>query len=163
GEELKQSILRHLPEAYRQTLLALDRATGELRDTYLAAATPTILGYSYLAAATGAIPIPFVDLFILPGIQLKMVTELAKLYGQPLSGKRFMELATTLGLGMLSRQAAREVSKFIPFVGVAAGAALAGASTFALGRAFCFYYRAVQEGHVPDPAALKQYFEKELA
>src|SRR5262249_12059504 len=70
GEELKESILRHLPEAYRQTLVALDRATGELRDAYLAAAMPTILGYSYFAAGAGAIPIPFVDLFILPGIQI---------------------------------------------------------------------------------------------
>jgi uncharacterized protein (DUF697 family) len=163
GDELKQSILRHLPELYRQTLVALDRTTHELRDAYIAQAMPIILGFSYLAAAAGAIPIPFIDLFILPGIQVKMVMELAALHGQPLTGKGFAELAATLGLGMMARQAAREVSKFIPVVGAAAGAALAGASTYALGRAFCFYYQAIHEGHVPEPAALKQFFEKELA
>ena len=51
----------------------------------------------------------------------------------------------------------------IPLVGAAAGAALAGASTYALGRAFCYYYQAVHEGHVPDAQALKKYFERELA
>jgi uncharacterized protein (DUF697 family) len=163
GDELKQSILRHLPNTYRQTLVALDHATHELRDAYLTQATPVILGYSYLAGAAGAIPIPFVDLFILPGIQLKMVGEIAKLYGQPMTGKDFTELAATLGMGMLTRQAAREVAKLIPVVGAAAGAMLAGASTYALGKAACFYYQTVHEGHVPDTAALKQFFEKELA
>ncbi len=163
GEVLKEAILERLPSVYRQTLVALDRTTSELRDAVLQQAMPTILGYSYLAAAAGAIPIPFVDLFLLPGIQVQMVRELAKRYGQPMDAERFSELATTLGLGMAARQAVREVAKFIPFVGAAAGAAMAGASTFALGRAFCFYYRAVHEGHVPDPATLKRYFEKELA
>jgi uncharacterized protein (DUF697 family) len=162
GPELRQAILDHLPALYRQTMVTLDEATHELRDAHLAQAMPMILGYSYLAAAAGAIPIPFLDLFILPGIQTKMVMELAKLYGQPLTGKGFLELASTLGMGMVSRQAAREVAKFIPFFGLAAGAALAGASTYALGRAFCYYYRSVHEGHVPEPATLKQFFEKEL-
>ncbi|MCE9531302.1 MAG: DUF697 domain-containing protein [Planctomycetes bacterium] len=163
GDVLKQTILDRLPSAYRQTLLTLDQITGELGDAAIQRAMPTIMGYSTLAGTVGAIPIPFIDLFILPGIQIKMVTELAKLYGQPLTGQRFVEVATTLGLGMIARQAAREVTKLIPFVGAAAGAALAGASTYALGRAFCFYYQHVHEGHVPDPALLKQYFEKELA
>ena len=163
GEVLKQSILGHLPSTYRQTLVALDRDTGELRDAYLRQALPIILGYSYFAAGAGAIPIPFVDLFILPGIQIKMVMELAELHGQPMTGQRFREIATTLGLGMMARQAAREMAKFIPVLGAAAGAALAGASTYALGRAACYYYQAVLEGHVPDPNSLKQYFEKELA
>ena len=163
GEQLKEAILRRLPDLYRQTLLTLDRATGELRDVMLAQAMPIILGYSYLAAGAGAIPIPFIDLFILPGVQIKMVTELAKLHGQPMTGERFRELAATLGMGMMARQAAREVSKFIPIVGAAAGAALAGASTYALGRAFCYYYQRVHEGHVPEPESLKKYFEQELA
>ena len=163
GEELKESILRHLPDLYRQTLVALDRTTGELSDSYIAKAMPIILGYSYLATAAGAIPIPFVDLLLLPAIQIKMVMQIAKLYGQPFTRERFTEMTATLGMSMMARQAAREISKFIPFVGAAAGAAMAGASTYALGRAFCFYYQTVKEGHIPDPSVLKQYFEKELA
>jgi len=163
GEELRQSILQHLHGAYRQTLVTLDQKTHEFRDAQIARAMPIILGYSYLAAGAGAFPVPFIDLLILPGIQLKMVTELATLYGQPPTGKGFMELAATLGLGMVARQAAREIAKFIPIVGAAASAAMAAASTYALGRAFCFYYQSVHEGHVPDAAVLKHYFQKELA
>jgi uncharacterized protein (DUF697 family) len=91
-----------------------------------------------------------------------MVYHLAKLYGQPLDGKRFLELAASLGLGLIARQAIREVVKFIPFVGSAAGSALAWGSTYALGRAFCLYYQEVHDGHVPDPARLKRFYHEQL-
>src|SRR5262249_26572409 len=142
GEQLKHALLEALPGAYRQTLATLDRATHELKDIYARHAVPIILGYSSLAATAGAIPIPLVDLFILPGIKTQMIHHLARYYGQPLSASRFLELASTLGAGIVIRQAVREVVKFIPVVGSVAGGALAGASTFALGKAFCFYYSA---------------------
>ena len=94
---------------------------------------------------------------------MKMVAELAKLHGQEMTAERFREMAATLGLSMMARQAAREVSKFIPIVGAAAGAALAGASTYALGCAACYYYQQILEGHVPEPNALKQFFEQEMS
>jgi hypothetical protein len=53
--------------------------------------------------------------------------------------------------------------KFIPYVGSVAGAALAGASTLALGKAFCFYYSAVHQGHVPQAAELRRYYQEQLA
>jgi uncharacterized protein (DUF697 family) len=53
--------------------------------------------------------------------------------------------------------------KFIPVVGSVAGAGLAAASTLALGKAFCYYYSAVHQGHVPRPEALKQYYQEQLA
>jgi uncharacterized protein (DUF697 family)/predicted GTPase len=163
GRQLKDILLEALPAAYRQTLLTLDEATHELQDLYAGRALPYIVAYSSLAASAGAIPIPWVDLFLIPGIQTRMIYQLARLYGQPLSGERFIELATTLGLGMLVRQAAREVVKFIPVVGSVAGAALAGAATFALGKAFCFYYAAVHKGHAPRPEELRRYYQDQLA
>src|SRR5207245_351978 len=109
-------------------------------DLYARHAMPYVVAYSSLAATAGAFPIPWVDLLVLPGIQTRMIYQLAELYGQPLSGKRFLELASTMGMGLLVRQAVREVVKFIPVVGSLAGATLAGTSTFALGKAFCYYY-----------------------
>ena len=44
-----------------------------------------------------------------------------------------------------------------------AGAALAWASTFALGKAFCYYYRRVHQGHVPQTEDLKRYYKEQLA
>ena len=92
-----------------------------------------------------------------------MIYHLAQLYGQPLSGKRFLEVAGSIGLGMAARQAVRELVKFIPYVGSVAGAVLAGASTYALGKAFCFYYSSVHQGHVPKPEELRRYYREQLA
>src|SRR5207248_1389288 len=147
GERLRQVILDVLPTALGQTIRTLDEATHELQDLYARHALPHIIGYSSLAAASALVPIPFLDMFAITGIQTRMIYQLAKLYGQPMTGQRFVEIASTLGLGMLVRQASREVLKFIPFIGTVGGSvasgALAGASTFALGKAFCYYYRVV--------------------
>jgi uncharacterized protein (DUF697 family) len=171
GPRLRQVLLDALPAAVAQTLRALDGATHELQDFYAGQSLPHIIAYSSLAAAAGAVPIPVLDLVLLSGVQTRMVYHLAKLYGQPMSGKRFLEMAGSLGLGVAARQATRmtliELLKLVPFVGsllgAAAGAALAGATTYALGKAFCFYFRRVHQGHVPKPDDLKRYYREQLA
>ncbi len=162
GERLKQVLLDHLPAAYRQTLLTLDRATHEFRDRHEREALPIILGYCGLAATAGAVPIPWLDLLILPGIQSQMIGHLARRSGRPLDGRRFAELASALGLGLLARQALREVVKLVPYVGSVAGAALAAGSTYALGQAYLYYERVVREGHVPDAAELRRVYQEQL-
>lgn len=163
GPQLREAIHSLLPEAIGQTLARLDDATSELRDLFERQAMPYILSYSSLAASAGAIPIPLIDIFLLAGIQSRMVYDLAKVYGQPLTGQRFLELGTALGMGLLTRQAIRSLTKIIPFFGSVASGALAGASTYALGRAFCYYYRAVHQGQVPKAEDLRKYYENELA
>jgi uncharacterized protein (DUF697 family) len=64
---------------------------------------------------------------------------------------------------MISRQLARQATKFIPVVGSAVGAAVGGASTYAFGRALCYYFQAVHEGHVPNAASLKAYYREQYA
>jgi uncharacterized protein (DUF697 family) len=107
-----------------------------------------------------------VDLVLLSGVHTRMIYDLASLYGQPMTGQRLGELAGALGVGLLGRQAGRSLIKVIPGVGSVlgsvAGGALAAASTYALGKAFCYYYRAVLEGHVPSTADLRRYYHQEL-
>jgi uncharacterized protein (DUF697 family) len=163
GDALKETLLRLLPDAYRQTLARAGDLTATLKDLHGQHAGPIILGYASLAGTAGSLPIPFVDLVLLPGIQTRMVYHLAKIYGQEMTGVRFLELAGSLGLGILAKTAARQLAKLIPGVGSAAGAALAAASTFALGKAFCLYYEQVHAGHIPDAAKLRSLYEAELA
>lgn len=160
GEQLKQTLLKVLPSAYRQTLLRLKEATDALKDAHQRHAEPIILGYTSLAGTAGAIPMPFVDMVLLPGIHARMAHHIGQIYGQPMTTERLRELAAALGVGMLSRQLVRQAVKFIPVVGSAVGATVAAASTYALGRALCFYFEAVCEGHVPTPDALRKFYHE---
>jgi uncharacterized protein (DUF697 family) len=166
GPRLRQVLFETLPAAVGQTLLTLREASDTLQEIYLREAMPHIYAYSTMAATAGALPIPIVDVILLSGIQTRMVYHLAQLYGQPMTGKRFTEIAGSLGMGILVRQAGRGLIKLIPGVGTVigsvAGGALAGASTYALGLAFCYYYQAVHKGHVPKPEDLKRYYKEQL-
>jgi uncharacterized protein (DUF697 family) len=167
GPHLRQVLLDMLPAALRQTLLSLEESSRELQDFFARQALPYILAYSTLAGSAGALPVPVVDLVLLSGIQSRMVYHLAQVYGQPLTAHRFAEIASTLGLGMLVRQGTRMLLKYIPYIGPVVGSvasgALAGSTTFALGQAFCFYYSAVHQGHVPRPAELRRYYREQLS
>jgi uncharacterized protein (DUF697 family) len=163
GSELfRTTLVGRLPDAYRESLLRTTELTTALKDLHLEHARPIILGYSSLAATAGSLPIPLVDLILLPAIQTRMVYHLGKLYGQELGAVRFLELAGSIGIGLLARTAARQAAKLIPGVGSAAGAALGAASTYALGRAFCLYYEAIHQGHVPDSDKLKSLYQEQL-
>ncbi|HWG42780.1 MAG TPA: DUF697 domain-containing protein, partial [Gemmataceae bacterium] len=167
GTHLREILIDLLPAAFRQSLLSLASASRDLQDFFARQALPSILAYSTLAGSAGALPVPIVDLVLLSGIQSQMVYHLAQLYGQSLTGQRFLEIASTLGLGMLLRQGSRMLLKYIPYIGpvigTVASGALAGASTFALGKAFCYYYQSVHQGHVPRPEELRRYYRSELA
>ena len=126
GPQLTNVLIEALPAAYGQTLLKLEEATHTLREYYERRALPYIIAYSTMAGTAGAIPIPWLDLLILPGIQTRMIYSLAKVFAQPMSGQQFLELAGTMGLGMLVRQGIRELLKFIPVFGSIAGAGPGG-------------------------------------
>jgi uncharacterized protein (DUF697 family) len=162
GPALRKTLLELLPQAYRETLLRFENANEALKSQHLERAAPIIASYCTLAATAGAIPIPGVDLLVLPGIQTKMVHALANLSGNPERGSRFLEFSATLGIGVIARHAARQLVKFVPYLGSAVGAGLAYASTYALGRAFVEYDQEIHAGHAPDAAAVKRLYDAEL-
>ncbi len=163
GPTLKQALLDVLPHAYRQTLLRLDALGQELKEWHLRQALPVILGYSTLAGAVGALPIPLVDLPLLFGLHLRMAREVARIYHQLLTFDNYRQLATVLGTGLVVRQLARQAAKLVPVVGSALGGAAAFAATYALGRALCYYFQAVHAGHVPDAATLRRVYDEQIA
>jgi uncharacterized protein (DUF697 family) len=166
GARLREALLGMLPAAQAQTLRTLELARSGLHDLYERQAMPTILAYSSMAATAGAVPVPVADLVMIAGIQTSMLNQLARLYGQPLDSAHMKELAGALGAGLMARSAGRSLIKLIPVVGTVlgavSGAALAGASTYALGRAFCYYYRDVLDGKAPDIAKLKAYYNEQF-
>lgn len=162
GAALKAKLVELLPHAYRETLLRLEGVNAQFKEQYLKRAIPVIIGYSTLAATAGAIPIPFVDLLVLPSIQVRMVKALADLSGSPGEEKRFLELSASIGIGLLAQQAIRQIAKLIPYVGSAVGAGLAYSSTYALGRAFIEYDQAIHAGHAPNANTIRDIYRDHL-
>jgi uncharacterized protein (DUF697 family) len=158
GEKLKQAILELLPAAYRQSLRNFGEAMKGLRDLHERRAMPYVLSAASMAASAAAVPVPWVDIPVVAGIQSHMVHRIAAVYGQQLNIKRFLEIAGAAGLGLAGRLALREVVKFIPYVGMVVGAAYAYGATYALGRACCWYYSEVLAGHTPSSEELARVF-----
>ena len=74
-----------------------------------------------------------------------------------------MELGSAVGVGLLFRQGARSLLKVVPGFGSAVSGLYAGAATYALGCALCFYYQAVFEGHMPRPEQIKVFYQERFA
>jgi uncharacterized protein (DUF697 family) len=103
------------------------------------------------------------DVPVISALQVKMLHAIASIYRQPFGVKTFLELASTVGLGMLLRQAVRSLLKFIPGFGSAVSGLHAGATTYALGYALCFYYQVAFDGHLPRPKELQAFYNEKLA
>ena len=125
-------------------------------------AQPYILAYAAAASAIAATPLPVTDLPVLSALQLKLLHTIAALYRQTLDKKTLLEVAGTLGISMLFRQGLRSLLKVIPGFGSVVSSVYAGATTYALGCALCFYYQEVFDGHVPRPEQLKAFYQEKF-
>lgn len=162
GQRLKETILRLLPATYRQTLLQHEELVGPLKSTIQKRAQSVILSSSTLAATAAALPLPWVDLPIVFGIQSHLASRLASIYGIELTSAQWAQLTGVAGGRVVIGMGLRELLKFIPWVGMAANAAAAFAYTYATGMAWNWYFLEVQGGHVPAADELQQIFRDQL-
>ena len=162
GERLKSAIIDALPAAYRFNLLQLDKVLQPLEDVNQKQVMSTILGSSTIAATAAAVPVPWVDIPVVIGIQTHLAYKLAQLHGQTLDKTTLAQVSGAIGGRLALRMAVREVLKFIPWVGMAANAAAAFAFTFATGMAWNWYFSQVATGHVPSEDELRDVFQNQL-
>lgn len=156
GERLKRAIVELLPDVYRQTFLALEEVMGPLRDLHEKRAMPYVLSAASMSATAAAVPVPWIDLPVVAGIQSEMIRRIGRVYNQPMDLQQFLKMAGAVGGPALLRQFFRETLKAIPGVGSAANAAFAFATTYALGKACCWYFGEVLAGHVPTASQLRK-------
>ncbi len=161
-EALLAALTEAHPHAMYDTLQQLPQLTKELKSLHFRQAQPHILAYAVLAGAAGATPLPIADLPVISALQLKMFHTVASIYNQPMKVKTFLELAGAFGAGLLLRQGARSLLKVIPVFGNAISGLYAGATTYALGCALCFYYQEVFAGHLPRAEQIKAFYEEKL-
>jgi uncharacterized protein (DUF697 family) len=151
------------PHAVYQTLRRMPELTQELKSLHFRQAQPHIIAYTLATGAVGAVPLPLADLPVISALQLKMLHSIASIYRQPLKLRTFIELASTVGMGFLFRQGARSLLKVIPGFGSAVSGLYAGATTYALGSALCFYYQVIFDGHMPNLVQLKRFYDEKFA
>lgn len=140
GGALRGRLVSELPNEARVELV---RSGG---DAHAQAEIAELLvkSTSAICAAIGAQPIPLADLPVLTTLQLVMVSGIMYLSGRERSLRAATEfvaaLGANVGIGMILREGARAALKFFPGWGNIVCGMVAGAGTFAIGRAAMVYF-----------------------
>lgn len=146
-----QLIATHLPNDAKLEMARLSGVGPVQADI----AQTLIKSFSAVCGAIGTQPIPLADFPILTSLQVTMVAGIMYISGREMSAKAAAEfiaaLGASVGVGLALREGARAALKFLPGWGNAVSGAIAGAGTYALGRAATAYF---VEG-IPLPDARK--------
>ena len=134
----------------------------------------TVQRYIYWSMGAGLIPLPFVDLAAVFGIQVKMIYDLSKEYNIAFSKSRVKSLVaslvggavpTAVG-GAVSTLALGSMAKTLPYIGTVVGVVsvpvFCGASTYALGRVFIQHFASGGTFLDFDPAAVREYYRTQF-
>ena len=126
--------------------------------------------YTYWAAGFGFIPIPLADIAAVTGTQVRLVSELAKIYEIQFSSERVRAIIGSLLGGVLpvaiSGGSIGSAVKAVPVIGSIVGfalvPALAAATTQAVGRVYLHHFEAGGTLLDFDPDKLRSHFEEEF-
>lgn len=157
-ENLVRLIVGHLPTGAKEGFL------GGLEGHYTVKGEESGRIVSYYAggaALLGMAPIPMADFVSVYATLIAMTIHVGHIYGQGnISTQEAAKMAGgALGAGFAARMAARQVLKFVPFLGSAVGAAMAFASVQAYGRTLIWWFT---NGMKLPREAMNEYFQKEF-
>ena len=142
------------------------KATNANAGSRTAEANRIVRNYMLLGLTPGIVPVPWVDLPLLTGIQLKMLHSLARLYEIEFSTQRGKSLIGSLVGASVSTGVAGYLIPLIPAVGnliSGAGMALLGsASTYAVGKVFIQHFDSGGTLLTFDPDKLRDYYAEHL-
>ena len=118
------------------------------------------------AGVVGLIPLPFVDLIPLLGIQSGLVLSIARIYGYRITLSRAKELIATFGVGFIARTIFQQLSKLGGVPGWILSASIAAATTVAIGYAamvwFAYGERPTQEALQKIVTDVTNYLKEQL-
>jgi uncharacterized protein (DUF697 family) len=130
------------------------------------AASSIITKYSLWSLGAGLIPIPWMDMAAVAGVQLKMVSDLSKKYGVPFSDSQGKAIIGSLVGGIIPGQVSAGFvggfAKMLPFVGFITVPAFAGASTYAVGKVFATHFASGGTFLTLDPEKVRKYFKEQF-
>jgi uncharacterized protein (DUF697 family) len=118
------------------------------------------------ALSLGLVPVPLFDLIAQFAVQLKLLRELAQLYGVKFSEDLAKKLLSSLlssasgvSLGML---ATMSIGKLVPLFGTVSMSIVNGAMTYATGRVFTMHFESGGTLLDFDPRKMRAHFEAEF-
>lgn len=158
GENVAEELIPVIIEASPDAALAIGRELPAYRRE---AAQRIIRNATFISLAAGLEPIPFVDIPILLGTQIRLVLRLATLYGEQLDSadakKYARELIATIAGGLGLRYVAQQAAKVVPFGGDFIAGAIAAGATWSIGQVAQEYY----EGNKQlNPQRLQQLYSQ---
>lgn len=157
GENVAQELIPAMIAASPEAALAIGHELPAYRHE---AAQRIIRNSALVSLAAGLEPIPFIDIPILLGTQVRLVLRLAVLYGEPLDNanalKHARELIATMLGGLGLRYLAQQAAKLVPFGGDFVAGVIAGAATWSIGQVALEYY---EGGKQFSPRRLQQHFQ----
>jgi len=130
----------------------------------------TIKTYMWWSAGAGLIPVPVVDLLAISGLQLKMISDISRLYEVPFHEYRGKAIIASL-MGFVLPHATAcgmigSLLKAVPLVGALAGAPamsiFSAASAWALGNVFIQHFESGGTFLDFDPEKVKVYYKKQF-
>ena len=140
SRRLMSLLVAELPNEAKIEMIRISRD----RQAQLHVAQMLIKSTTAICAAIGAQPIPLADMPILTSLQVLMVSGIMYISGRERSFRAATEfiaaLGANLGAGMLLREGARAMLKFFPGWGNIVCGMVAGAGTYAIGRAATAYF-----------------------
>lgn len=133
-------LARQLPNEARVEMVRIARD----RSAQIEIAQSLVKSTTAICTAIGAQPIPLADLPILTALQLVMVSGIMYIGGRERSLRAATEfigaMGVNVGAGMILREGTRAVLKFFPGWGNVICGMVAGAGTYAIGRAAIVYF-----------------------
>lgn len=133
-------LARELPNEARVEMVRISRDRG----AQVEISQMLVKSTTAICAAIGAQPIPLADLPILTALQLAMVSGIMYISGRERSLRAATEFVAALGVnvgaGMILREGTRALLKFFPGWGNVVCGMVAGAGTYAIGRATIVYF-----------------------
>jgi uncharacterized protein (DUF697 family) len=139
-QTLMSTLTQELPNEARVEMIRISRD----RQAQLAIAQTLVKSTTAICTAVGAQPIPLADLPILTTLQLVMVSGIMYISGRERSMRAATEftaaLGANVGVGMVMREGARALLKFVPGWGNVVCGMVAGAGTYAIGRSATVYF-----------------------
>lgn len=140
ARQLMATLARALPNEARVEMIRISRD----RQAQAEIAQHLVKSTSAICTAVGTQPIPLADMPVLTTLQLVMVSGIMHISGRERTLRAATEFVAALGVnvgaGMILREGTRAVLKFFPGWGNVVCGMVAGAGTYAIGKAATAYF-----------------------